>query len=90
MHRSSTGHLTLKTAIYGKKSLSQSVGEIRISCNFSRKIVFPVAEINSRFIDIHPCLDNILNVFHNKKYNVFNKHIINATTTAINTCEKCI
>jgi hypothetical protein len=43
--------------------------------------LFSIAEVNSRFIDIHPCLGSILNVFH--------KHIINATTTAINTCKKC-
>jgi hypothetical protein len=32
---------------------------------FSHKL-FSIAEVNSRFIDIHPCLGNILNVFHNK------------------------
>ena len=38
--------------------------------------LFSIAEVKCLFIDIQPCLGSILNVFH--------KHIINATTTAIN------
>jgi hypothetical protein len=37
---------------------------------------------------MHPCLGSILNVFHNK--NVFNKYMINVTSTAINTCKKIL
>ena len=40
-------------------------------------------EVNCRFIDIHPCLGSILNVFHNKL-----QYFINTTTTAINTSKK--
>ena len=36
--------------------------------------------------DIHPCIGSILIVFI-IKYNVFNKYIIYAITTAINTCK---
>jgi len=34
---------------------------------FSCKIV-SIAEVNCRFIDKHPCLGSILNVFHTKIY----------------------
>jgi hypothetical protein len=46
--------------------------------------LFSISEVNCQFIDIHPSLSSILNVFH-KKYNVFYKYIIYATTTSINT-----
>ena len=36
---------------------------------------------------MQPYLGSIPNVFHHK-YNVFNKYIINVTTTEINTCKK--
>ena len=51
------------------------------------QIFFPIAEVNIRFIHMHPCLGSIFNVFHIIKYNVFNKCIINVTTTEI-TCKK--
>ena len=47
-----------------------------------RSNFFSFVEVYCRFINIHPCLGSILNVFY--------KYIINATTTAINTCKKCI
>jgi hypothetical protein len=34
---------------------------------FPTKLLF-IVEVNCRFIDTHPCLDSILNVFHNKIY----------------------
>ena len=39
---------------------------------------------------MHPCLGSTLNVFHNKKNNVFYKYMLYATTTAINTFKKVI
>ena len=47
-----------------------------------------IAEINCQFIDIHPCLDSILNIIHNKIQCIY-QYIINGTgtTTAINTCK---
>ena len=44
--------------------------------------LFSIGKVNCGFIDIHPCLGSILNVFHNK--NIYTVSL-NATTTAINT-----
>jgi hypothetical protein len=60
--------------------------EIRVRQATRPKKCLSIVELNCRFIDMHPCLCNILNVFHN----VFYKYIINATTTAITTCKKVI
>ena len=49
--------------------------------------LFSIAEVNCRFIDIHPCLSSILNVFHYEMQCNIKIHYINANSTAINTCK---
>ena len=41
--------------------------------------LFSIAEENCPIIGTHPCLGSILNVFY--------KYVVNAATTAINTCK---
>jgi hypothetical protein len=63
------------------------MGKTSLHALFLAKL-FSIVEVNCRFINIHPCLGSIFNVFHNKKYIDSNTVSLNATTTVINTYKK--
>ena len=45
--------------------LTKHLCSVYIPSSVFRKF-FSIAEVNSRFIDIHPCFGSILNICHNK------------------------
>jgi hypothetical protein len=71
--------------------VGNGIGEPHCFCLHSIErfpaIYFFIAEVNIRFIHMQPYLGSIFQMYFIIKYNVFNKYIINVTTTEINTCK---